>query len=235
MMNSNRIKLNDSWKTPLADEFGDAYMTRLREFLISEKAAGKQIFPKGSEYFRALDLTPLDKVRVVILGQDPYHGPGQAHGLCFSVRPGVRPPPSLVNIYKELESDVGMARPSHGFLEHWAKQGVLLLNSVLTVEMGQAASHRGKGWEQFTDAIVRHIAAKDKPVVFLLWGSYAQKKAAFVQSVEQGGKHLILKAPHPSPLSAHKGFFGCRHFSKANAFLKKQKLTPIDWALPEPA
>ncbi len=234
-MNSNRIKLDDSWKTPLAEEFADAYMARLREFLVSEKAAGKQIFPKGREYFRALDLTPLDKVRVVILGQDPYHGPGQAHGLCFSVRPGVRPPPSLVNIYKELQSDIGLPRPNHGFLEHWAKQGVLLLNSVLTVEMAQAASHRGKGWELFTDAVVRLIAAKDEPVVFLLWGSYAQKKAAFVQSVEQGGKHLILKAPHPSPLSAHNGFFGCRHFSRTNEFLKKQNLMPIDWALPEPA
>lgn len=234
MTKNNQIKLHDSWKTPLADEFASDYMARLREFLISEKAAGKRIFPKGSEYFRALDLTPLNKVRVVILGQDPYHGPGQAHGLCFSVRPGVRPPPSLVNIYKELESDIGLSRPAHGFLEHWARQGVLLLNSVLTVEMAQAASHRGKGWEQFTDAIVRLIAAKDDPVVFLLWGSYAQKKAAFVNSVEQGGRHLVLKSVHPSPLSAHNGFFGSRHFSKTNAFLKDHGSEPIDWALPTP-
>ena len=229
---NDRVNLDDSWKLPLAGEFDSDYMTLLREFLLREKAAGKQIYPKGTEYFRALDLTPLDRVRVVILGQDPYHGPGQAHGLCFSVQPGVRPPPSLVNIYKELESDLGIARPAHGFLEHWAKQGVLLLNSVLTVEMANAASHRGKGWEQFTDAIIRLIAAKPDPVVFMLWGSYAQKKAAFVQSVEQGGQHLVLKAPHPSPLSAYNGFFGCRHFSKANAFLEKNGLEPIDWSLP---
>ena len=229
---NDRVKLDDSWKQPLASEFNSEYMGNLREFLLKEKSAGKQIFPKGAEYFRALDLTPLDKVRVVILGQDPYHGPGQAHGLCFSVQPGVRPPPSLVNIYKELESDLGLARPSHGFLEHWAKQGVLLLNSVLTVEMANAASHRGKGWEQFTDAIIRLIAAQPEPVVFLLWGSYAQKKAAFVQSVDEGGRHLVMKAPHPSPLSAHNGFFGCRHFSKANAFLEQNGLAPIDWSLP---
>ena len=229
---NDRVKLDDSWKTPLADEFDSDHMATLREFLLQQKAAGKQIFPKSEEYFRALDLTPLDQVRVVILGQDPYHGPGQAHGLCFSVQPGVRPPPSLVNIYKELESDLGLSRPAHGFLEHWAKQGVLLLNSVLTVEMANAASHRGKGWEQFTDAIVRLIAAKPEPVVFMLWGGYAQKKAAFVKSVEQGGRHLVLKAPHPSPLSAYNGFFGCRHFSKANAFLEQNGLPPVDWGLP---
>ncbi|HEY9092461.1 uracil-DNA glycosylase [Parasphingorhabdus sp.] len=232
MTDSDRIKLHESWKAPLVPEFSSTYMADLRGFLMEQRKAGKTLFPKGSEYFRALDLTPPEKVRVVILGQDPYHGPGQAHGLCFSVQPGVRPPPSLVNIYKELESDIGMARPVHGFLESWAKQGVLLLNSVLTVEQGQAASHRGKGWEQFTDAIIRLIAAKDEPVVFLLWGSYAQKKAAFVKSVEEGGKHLVLKAPHPSPLSAHNGFFGCRHFSKTNAFLEQNGLPPIDWSLP---
>lgn len=229
---SDRVKLHPSWKEPLAGEFASDYMAKLRAFLLAEKAAGKQIFPQGAEYFRALDLTPLDQVRVVILGQDPYHGPGQAHGLCFSVQPGVRPPPSLVNIYKELESDIGMPRPAHGFLEHWADQGVLLLNSVLTVQMAEAASHRGKGWEQFTDAIIRVIAAKADPVVFLLWGSYAQKKAGFVQSVEQGGKHLVLKAPHPSPLSAHNGFFGCKHFSKTNEFLQNMGKTAIDWQLP---
>jgi len=232
MTDSDRIKLHESWKAPLAPELSSTYMADLRGFLIEQRKAGKTLFPKDGEYFRALDLTPLDKVRVVILGQDPYHGPGQAHGLCFSVQPGVRPPPSLVNIYKELESDIGMARPAHGFLESWARQGVLLLNSVLTVEQGQAASHRGKGWEQFTDAIIRLIAAKDEPVVFLLWGSYAQKKAAFMKSVEEGGKHLVLKAPHPSPLSAHNGFFGCKHFSKTNAFLEQNGQPPIDWSLP---
>jgi uracil-DNA glycosylase len=165
----------------------------------------------------------------VILGQDPYHGPGQAHGLCFSVRPGVPPPPSLVNIYKELQSDLGIARPRHGFLEHWAQQGVLLLNSVLTVEMAKAASHQGKGWERFTDAVIRLVNAREEPVVFLLWGAYAQKKAAFVD----GSKHLVLKAAHPSPLSAHNGFLGCRHFSQCNTFLESKGLAPINWALPE--
>jgi len=199
---------------------------------VAEKAAGKAIFPRGGEWFRALDLTPLESVRVVILGQDPYHGPGQAHGLCFSVRPEVRVPPSLVNIYKELESDLGIPPARHGFLEHWAKQGVLLLNAVLTVQMGAAASHQGRGWERFTDAVIRLVNARAAPVVFMLWGSHAQKKAAFVESVDRGGRHLVLKAPHPSPLSAHSGFFGCRHFSKANAFLKAQGEKPIDWQLP---
>jgi uracil-DNA glycosylase len=226
------IKLHDSWKTPLADEFAAPYMTALKSFLTDERAKGKRIFPLASEWFRALDLTPLDKVRVVILGQDPYHGLGQAHGLCFSVKPGVQPPPSLVNIYKELRADLGIGHPGHGFLEHWARQGVLLLNSVLTVEMGLAASHRDRGWEKFTDAIIRLVNAKAEPVVFMLWGSYAQKKAAFVDSVDRGGPHLVLKAPHPSPLSAHSGFFGCKHFSKANAFLASHNPPPIDWALP---
>jgi uracil-DNA glycosylase len=222
------IKLHESWKTPLGPEFAGLYMQELKAFLLAEKARGKRIFPKGGEYFRALDLTPLEKVRVVILGQDPYHGEGQAHGLCFSVRPGVRTPPSLVNIYKELESDLGITPARHGFLEHWAEQGVLLLNSVLTVEMARAASHQGKGWERFTDAIIRTVNERVEPVVFLLWGSYAQKKAAFVDTK----RHLVLKAPHPSPLSAYNGFFGCRHFSKANAFLEAKGLKPIDWALP---
>jgi len=226
---TDAIKLHESWKAPLADEFAAPRMQALRSFLVAEKAAGRQIFPKGSEWFRALDLTPLDQVRVVILGQDPYHGEGQAHGLCFSVRPGVRTPPSLVNIYKEMQADLGIAPARHGFLEHWAKQGVLLLNSVLTVEMGQAASHQRKGWEEFTDAIIRTVNARSEPVVFMLWGNYAQKKAAFVDT----SRHLVLKAAHPSPLSAHNGFLGCRHFSKANAFLQSKGLPPIDWALPE--
>ena len=225
----SEVKLHESWRGPLGGEFDQPYMKGLKDFLFAEKAAGQRIFPKGSEYFRALDLTPLGQVRVVILGQDPYHGPGQAHGLCFSVKPGTPIPPSLVNIYKELASDLGLPRPAHGFLEHWAKQGVLLLNSVLTVEMGEAASHRDRGWERFTDAVIRLVNDKSEPVVFMLWGSYAQKKAAFVDQ----SRHLVLKAPHPSPLSAHSGFFGCRHFSQANAFLEAHGQPPIDWALPE--
>jgi uracil-DNA glycosylase len=226
---SDMIKLDESWRTPLKGEFEQPYMQGLKAFLKDEKAAGKRIFPKGGEYFRALDLTPLDKVKVVILGQDPYHGEGQAHGLCFSVKPGVRTPPSLVNIYKELKSDLGLNPPRHGFLEHWAKQGVLLLNSVLTVEMGKAASHQKRGWEKFTDAIVRLVAAQDQPVVFLLWGAYAQRKGDFVD----GSRHLVLKAAHPSPLSAHNGFLGCGHFSRANAFLEAKGRGGIDWGLPE--
>ena len=225
---SKTIALHKSWKDPLLPEFDRAYMAALRQYLVAEKAAGKQIFPKGAEWFRALDLTPLDTVRVVILGQDPYHGEGQAHGLCFSVRPGIRPPPSLVNIYKEIESDLGIRPVTHGFLEHWAGQGVLLLNAVLTVEKGQPASHQGKGWERFTDAIIRLVSARETPVVFLLWGNYAQRKAEFVDA----NRHLVLKAAHPSPFSAHNGFLGCRHFSQANAFLESKGLNPIDWALP---
>ena len=225
---SNAITLHESWKTPLAGEFVEPYMAALRQFLIAEKAAGKHIFPKGGEWFRALDLTPLDSVRVVILGQDPYHGDGQAHGLCFSVRPGVRVPPSLLNIYKELESDLSIPRAQHGHLDSWAKQGVLLLNSVLTVEQAQAASHQGKGWERFTDAIIALVNKRTDPVVFLLWGNYAQKKAGFVDTT----RHLVLKAAHPSPLSAHNGFLGCRHFSQANAFLKAQGQKEINWELP---
>ena len=226
---SDAIALEQSWKIPLLPEFESAYMSALRAFLLAEKKAGKRVFPKGAEWFRALDLTPLDKVRVVILGQDPYHGEGQAHGLCFSVKAGVRPPPSLVNIYKEIESDLGIRPPAHGFLEHWARQGVLLLNSVLTVQQGQPASHQGKGWEQFTDAVVRLVNAQETPVVFMLWGNYAQCKAEFVDAQ----KHLALKAAHPSPFSAHNGYLGCRHFSKANAFLESKGLAPIDWALPQ--
>jgi uracil-DNA glycosylase len=227
------VKLHPSWLEPLRSEFDDPYMQALRSFLVTEKAAGKRIFPKSNNWFRALDLTPLENVRVVILGQDPYHGEGQAHGLCFSVQPGVRTPPSLVNIYKELESDLGVPPARHGFLEHWAEQGVLLLNAVLTVQMGTAASHQGRGWERFTDAVIRLINARPEPVVFMLWGSYAQKKAAFVDSIDKGGRHLVLKSVHPSPLSAYGGFFGCGHFSKANAFLEAHGQKPIDWRLPD--
>ncbi|PLK72607.1 uracil-DNA glycosylase [Rhizobium sp. TH135] len=223
------VRLEDSWKAVLGAEFSRPYMGELKAFLQREKADGKQIFPKGSEYFRALDLTPLDEVKVVILGQDPYHGAGQAHGLCFSVQPGVRIPPSLVNIYKEMQTDLGIPPARHGFLEHWARQGVLLLNSVLTVEEARAASHQGQGWEQFTDAVIRAVNEECEHVVFMLWGSYAQKKAAFVDR----SRHLVLKAPHPSPLSAHNGFFGSRHFSQANEYLVSQGRNAIDWQLPE--
>jgi uracil-DNA glycosylase len=230
------VRLDPQWREALAAEFAAPYMADLKRFLLERKAAGARIFPPGSHWFRALDLTPPDKVRVVILGQDPYHGPGQAHGLCFSVRPGVPVPPSLANIYKELQRDLGIAPPRHGFLEHWASQGVLLLNAVLTVEMGEAGSHQGQGWERFTDAVIARVNALEHPVVFLLWGSHAQKKAAGVDSIDRGGRHLVLKAPHPSPLSAHRGFLGCGHFSQANAFLEGQGLAPIDWRLPpEPA
>ena len=227
------VRIHPDWHAALAQEFAAPYMAELKAFLLAQKAAGKRIFPPGSHWFRALDLTPPDAVRVVILGQDPYHGPGQAHGLCFSVQPGVRPPPSLINIYKELERDLGIAPPAHGFLEHWARQGVLLLNTVLTVEMAEAGSHQGRGWERFTDAVIARVNALEHPVVFMLWGSHAQKKAASVASIERGGPHLVLKAPHPSPLSAHRGFLGCGHFSKANAFLEKAGMAPIDWQLPD--
>jgi uracil-DNA glycosylase len=223
------IAMHESWKAPLQPELDSDYMAALRSFLKAEKAAGKIIYPHSSNWFRALDLTPLDRVQTVILGQDPYHGPGQAHGLCFSVQSVVRTPPSLVNIFKEMESDLAIPRAKHGNLEHWATQGVLLLNSVLTVEAGQAASHQKRGWELFTDAIIRIINDRPDPAVFLLWGAYAQKKAAFVDS----SRHLVLKAAHPSPLAAHNGFFGCRHFSQTNAFLQAMHLKPIDWALPE--
>jgi uracil-DNA glycosylase len=222
------VNLIDSWRTPLQPQFDSSYMVDLKAFLLAEKNAGKAIYPKGSEWFAALDATPLDNVRVVILGQDPYHGEGQAHGLCFSVQHGVRPPPSLINIYKEMRSDLGLDPPNHGNLKAWAEQGVLLLNSVLTVEAGKAASHQGKGWERFTDAVIQQVNDQPHPVVFILWGSYAQKKAAFVDH----SKHLVLKSVHPSPLSAHNGFFGSKPFSQANAFLRSKGRGEIDWHLP---
>jgi uracil-DNA glycosylase len=223
------VTLHESWKAPLQAEFDAPYMAALKDFLLTEREKGKRIFPKGSEWFHALDATPLEQVRVVILGQDPYHGEGQAHGLCFSVKPGVRPPPSLINIYKEMKSDLGLEPPPHGNLEAWARQGVLLLNAVLTVEAGLAASHQGKGWERFTDAVIRLVNDQPRPVVFILWGSYAQRKAAFVDRQ----RHLVLASAHPSPLSAHNGFFGSRPFSKANEFLMAQGEKPIDWKMTE--
>ncbi|WP_294248550.1 uracil-DNA glycosylase [uncultured Sphingomonas sp.] len=225
------VRLHESWLSVLRPEFDEPYMKALKAFLAEEREGGQRVFPRPSEWFRALDLTPLDQVRVVILGQDPYHGEGQAHGLAFSVQPGVRPPPSLVNIYKEMATDLGIAPPSHGLLDHWARQGVLLLNSVLTVRMGQAASHQGRGWERFTDAVIRAVAARPEPVVFILWGAYAQKKAGFVREMG-GGRHCVLTSVHPSPLSARGGFFGSKPFSKANDFLVEHGQQPIDWALP---
>ncbi len=200
-------------------------MVSLKNFLKSEYDAGKIIYPKKNEYFKALDLVPLDKVKVVILGQDPYHGPGQAHGLCFSVNEGVSQPPSLKNIFKELNSDLGIEIPKSGNLERWAQQGVLLLNSVLTVENDKAASHQKQGWEQFTDKIIETVNQECEHVVFILWGAYAQKKAFYVDRK----KHLVLESVHPSPLSSHRGFFGSKPFSKTNTWLKKQGLAPIKW------
>lgn len=221
------LKLEDSWKNRLEPEFKKDYMKNLKSFLLEEKAKKKIIYPKGDDWFAALNLTPFEKVKVVILGQDPYHGPNQAHGLSFSVQDGVRFPPSLLNIYKELEADLGIKRPHTGHLDKWAKQGVLLLNAVLTVEAGKANSHQGKGWEKFTDSIIAKINDEKEHVAFLLWGSYAQKKGAFIDRK----KHLVLETAHPSPLSAHRGFFGSRPFSKINNYLVKTGQKPIDWSL----
>lgn len=225
---NREVKLEPSWLAHLADEFQQDYMAELRRFLREEKRRGKVIYPPGHLIFNALNTTPFDKVKVVILGQDPYHGPGQAHGLCFSVLPGVQPPPSLVNIFKEIEADLGIPPPNHGCLQYWAEQGVLLLNAVLTVERFKAASHQGKGWERFTDRVVSELNMKREHLVFLLWGSYAQKKGQIIDR----NRHLVLQSTHPSPLSAHRGFLGCRHFSQANDYLIKTGQQPIDWKLP---
>ncbi len=226
MTENREIRLEQSWKTRLADEFALHYMRDLRVFLQSRKQAGAVVYPPGSLIFNALDTTPFEQVRVVILGQDPYHGPGQAHGLCFSVLDGVAIPPSLVNIYMEIEDDLGIPVPANGNLERWAEQGVLLLNAVLTVEHGQAGAHQGKGWERFTDRVVELLNAERDGIVFMLWGSYAIKKGATIDRQ----RHLVLTAPHPSPLSAYRGFFGCKHFSKANRYLHENGQVPIDWA-----
>lgn len=227
---SEKIQLEPSWKSRLEGEFKKPYMENLRAFLKQEMAARKVIYPRGSEYFAALNHTPFEQVKVVILGQDPYHGLNQAHGLCFSVRPNVDIPPSLQNIYKELKQDVpGFEIPDHGYLRKWAEQGVLLLNATLSVESGRAGSHQKKGWEEFTDAIIHRLNDEREGLVFILWGSYAQKKGEFIDSK----KHLVLKGPHPSPLSAHRGFFGCKHFSKTNEYLKRRGQAPIDWSLPK--
>ena len=219
----------ESWRAALADVLATPKSRQLGGFLKAEEAAGKRIYPPRGSRLTALDLTPLDAVKVVILGQDPYHGPGQAHGLSFSVLDGVRVPPSLVNIYKELHADLGLPIPKHGNLSNWARQGVLLLNAALTVEDGKPASHQGKGWEEITDAAVAAVAARAEPCVFLLWGSHARKKAQHVPGLGRDSHHLVLTAPHPSPLSAHSGFLGCRHFSKANAFLEERGRGAVDW------
>lgn len=220
--------LPSSWASNLEPVLASRPLRALGGWLRAEEAAGKTIYPPRGSRLAALELTPLDKVRVVILGQDPYHGPGQAHGLAFSVPHGIRVPPSLVNIYKELQSDLGIPPATHGNLENWARQGVLLLNNALTVEAGQAGSHQMKGWEEFTDAAVAAVAARAEPTVFILWGSHAQKKAARVPRLMHG-PHLVLRSPHPSPLSAHAGFFGSKPFSKANAFLEAHGRGTIDW------
>lgn len=220
--------LPESWRSVLEPVLQSPPLRALGGFLQAEERAGKVIYPPRGSRLAALEMTPLDAVRVVILGQDPYHGPGQAHGLAFSVQQGVKVPPSLVNIYKELEADLGIPRATHGNLSHWAQQGVLLLNNALTVEAANAGSHQGKGWELFTDAAIEAVAARPEPAVFILWGSHAQKKAARVAALVDG-PHLVLKAPHPSPLSAYGGFFGSRPFSQANAFLEANGRGAIDW------
>ncbi len=218
--------ISNDWLEPLTPEFKKPYYRDLYESVKKEYQT-QVVYPPANDIFNAFDFTPLSQVKVVIIGQDPYHEPGQAHGLCFSVKPGVKTPPSLVNIYKELQDDMGCYIPDNGYLEKWARQGVLMLNNVLTVRAHQAASHAGMGWEQFTDAVIDILNKQDRPIVFLLWGSPAAKKCAKLNNPN----HLILKAPHPSPLSAYRGFFGCKHFSKTNDFLKSKNLEPIDWQI----
>lgn len=221
----------ESWRPALESALSSPEARRLGGWLRSEEGAGRTIYPPLGSRLRAFELTPLDAVKVVILGQDPYHGPGQAMGLAFSVPPGVRVPPSLVNIYKELESDLGITRAPHGDLTHWAEQGVLLLNTTLTVEAGKAASHAGRGWDIVTDAAIAAVADRRVPTVFMLWGSHAQAKAARIPALRNGSPHLVLASPHPSPLSAHRGFFGSKPFSRANAFLRDHGRGEIDWSV----
>lgn len=226
--NAQAIQLHPSWLAVVGGEFELPYMRQLKQFLQEEKKQRKIIYPPGKLIFNAMNTTHFNDVKVVIIGQDPYHGPNQAHGLCFSVLPGVPIPPSLRNIYQELQSDLDIPTPNHGYLQSWAEHGVLLLNAILTVERGKPGSHQGKGWETFTDAVIRAINDERKDVVFLLWGSYAQQKGQVIDV----NKHLVLKAPHPSPFSANRGFFGCKHFSKTNQYLQSQGLSPVDWRLP---
>jgi len=221
------VKIDDTWKKALKSEFNKPYFLEIVNFLRTEKMQKKTIFPPGSLIFNAFNTTPIDKVKVVIIGQDPYHRAGQAHGLCFSVQNGINPPPSLLNIFKELQEDIGINIPNHGNLTHWAEQGVLLLNASLTVRANEPMSHAKIGWAQFTDAAIKKVSDEKKNVVFLLWGKFAQEKQSLIDET----KHFVLKAAHPSPLSAYNGFLGCRHFSKTNEFLTRNGIDPIDWSL----
>lgn len=229
MTNNIKPTIEDSWKNILKQQFESPYFTQLKLFLLEEKRTYR-IFPHGDNIFSAFNYTPFDEVKVVILGQDPYHGTGQAHGLCFSVPEGIKPPPSLVNIYKEIESDLGLKMPTTGNLTSWATQGVLLINATLTVRAHEAGSHQNKGWESFTDAVIKTVSELRPHVVFILWGNYARAKAKLIDS----SKHLILEAAHPSPFSAYNGFFGCRHFSKTNEWLIQHNLQAINWQIPQP-
>lgn len=225
-MTQVKPQIEQTWGEQLADEFKAAYFLELKEFLVTEKEK-YAVYPPGSQIFNAFNFTPFDDVRVVIIGQDPYHGKGQAHGLCFSVPYGITPPPSLINIFKEIQTDVGLPVPSHGNLENWARQGVLLLNATLTVRANQAGSHQGKGWETFTNAVIKKLSDKRVGLVFILWGKFAQAKEELIDTQ----KHYVLKAAHPSPFSAYNGFFGCKHFSKTNEILQKHAIPEIDWGL----
>jgi uracil-DNA glycosylase len=223
------MKLEASWHAQLKEEIEKPYVVELKKFLAQEKGKGRPIYPQEEDVFAAFSYTPFAKTSVVLVGQDPYHGPGQAHGLCFSVRPGIPTPPSLQNMYKELHSDLGLPIPNHGYLINWAKQGILMLNATLTVEEGQPKSHYGKGWEQFTDAVIAKLAERKDPLVFILWGKSAQEKCDRIDALKNS-QHLVLRAAHPSPFSVAQ-FFGCKHFSKTNAFLKKMGKAEIDWRL----
>ena len=223
-----QIGLSESWKLRLRTEFEQSYMDDLREYLLQRKQAGANIYPPGKLIFNAFNSTPFEQVRVVIIGQDPYHGPGQAHGLAFSVPSGLQVPPSLANIYKELQQDTGFIIPQHGDLKSWTENGVLLLNAVLTVEQGKAGAHQGKGWEHFTDRVIQVLNDESENLVFMLWGAYAQSKGRLLDAE----KHCVLKAPHPSPLSAYRGFLGCQHFSLANAYLRQRGRPSVNWQLP---
>jgi uracil-DNA glycosylase len=225
------VRMDPSWLEKLRPELELPYMQQLRSFLVQEAKAGAEVYPPANQVFEALFLTPFDQAKVVLMGQDPYHGPGQAHGLCFSVAKGVRPPPSLQNIFKELDQDLQLPRPSHGCLESWAHQGVLLLNATLTVRANEAKSHFGRGWEQFTDRIIQLLSERSDPIVFVLWGKSALDKWKQL-SPQANSHHLVLTAAHPSPLSAYAGFLGCRHFSQINNFLKRSGKEPINWLIP---